>query len=331
MMSRRKNRRNNPEQAPVAPVQPSEEAPEPAVSADELRDLLDRLALVERQQQQPEDPSPVAARKRERERWAATNTRTDSDEPCPACGTAGGEQRRISGSLFRKSPAWACVPCVNVMIDGYDTNRVRTFTTAVTLDRLAALAAGMDRPTRSLRALASRHGLTFTLAMDSDGGDGTAWSHLGQRDLGRWAEVGAKALRRDAAGFGVFPAVPVSALRPEMVDGRVADLTHPRGWRHSLVPKPVEPPSAEQLAAQLAAEEAAIEAELIALHRKEVEKTEEAARKAERARIDAEYRKAVRAQEALFATHRRKLREARAMVLESADTRADFNAIVSGL
>lgn len=327
MMSRRKNRRNSLEQAPVAPVQTSGEAPEPAVSADELRALRERLAQVERQQQ-PENPSPVAARKREQERWAATNTRMDDTDPCPACGTVGGEQRRISGSLFRKSPAWACVPCVDVMIDGYDTNRVRTFTTGETLDRLAALAAGMDRPTRSLRALASRYGLTFSLAMDSEGGDGTSWAHL---DLPRWREVGALAVRRDAAGFGVFPAVPVSALRPEMVDGRVADLTHPRGWRHSLVPKPVEPPSAEQLAAQLAAEEAAIETELIAQHRREVEKTEEAARKAERARIDAEYRKAVRAQEALFATHRRKLREARAMVLESADTRADFNAIVSGL
>lgn len=324
MSRRRKNR----EQAPATPVQPPAVASAPTGATDELQVLRERLERLERLEQadrQAEDASPVALRRREEERWAALNTRT-SEDPCRTCGAVGGEQRRVMGAMLRRTPAWVCVACVGAMIDGYDSNTTRTYSQAETLDRLACLAAGMERPTRSFRALAQRYGLTFTLAMDSDGGDGTAWSHLG--DLDRWAEVGARALRRDAAGFGVFPATPVSALHPEMVDGRVVDLTHPRGWRHAMVPKPAEQPTEEQLAAQLAAEEEAIEAELAAQVRRKAERAEEAARKAERDRIDREYRVARAAQEALFEQERRRLREDRAKVLKSADVRADFNAIV---
>lgn len=324
MSRRRKNR----EQAPAAPVQPPAAAPAPTGATDELQVLRDRLAEVERLAR-PEDPSPVAARRREEERFRAMYFRADGDTPCPLCGQVGGPQRQFTGAMFIRTPAWVCTACSEAVAPGYGTNSTRTFTRAVTLDRLACLAAGMERPTRSFRALAQRYGLTFTLAMDAEGGDGSAWSHLG--DLDRWAEVGAKALRRDAAGFGAFPAPTLEALHPEMVDGRVVDLTHPRGWRHALVPKPAEQPSEEQLAAQLAAEEEAIEAELAAQARREAERAEEAARKAERARIDREYLAARAAQEALFEQERRRLREDRARVLKSADVRADFNAIVSSL
>jgi len=323
---RRKDRRNKPEQAP-APV-PVEALPAPVPAADELQALRERLALVE-QQQQPVPPTPVAARLREQERWAVVNTRTGHTDPCPACGLLGGKQRRLLGSMWRKSPTWVCMPCAETMVDGLGSNSIRTYTQPETLDRLACSAAGMDRPTRTFRALALRYGLTFTLAMDSDGGDGTAWSHLG--DLERWRDVGTRAIRREEAGFGVFPMALPSALHPEMVDGRLPDPSHPRGWRFAAVPKPVEQPSAAQLAAQLAAEEEAIETALTAQARRAAETAETAARKAERARINREYRAAVKAQEKLFSEHRRKLREARAMVLESADTRADFDAIVRGL
>lgn len=324
----RKNRRNKPEPVPSAVPEPT---PAPQVPAKEIQDLRERLEGLERARQQSEDPSPVAARHREKALWAAENTRTDSTDPCPACGLVGGEQRRIQGSMFRKSPTWACSPCTaNAMITGYDTNVLRTYTEAETLDRLACLAAGMSRPTPSFRALADRYGLAFTLAKDNEGGDGAAWSHLGQRDL--WAEVGAKALRRENAGFGVFPATSSeSALYPKMVEGVIHDPAHPLGRQFALVPEPVEPPSAREVAARLAAEEAAIEAELTAQrHRAEVE-AEKSAREAERDHINTEYRKAVRAQKALFASHRKGLRQARRQVLESADVRADFDAIVRSL
>ncbi|MFG2640801.1 hypothetical protein ACGFYP_07465 [Streptomyces sp. NPDC048370] len=327
-MSRR-NRRIRPEAAPATPVEASVPVPEPSVSADQLKALTDRLAVLERQQQTDAGPwSPVTARRREQDAWLASNTRTDGPDACPVCGRLGDEQRRLVGTMFRFSPAWVCLACVDVMVPGYGTACFTTRTMGETLDRLACLAAGMDRPTRSFRALAARYGLTFSLAKDSDVGDGTAWSHLG--DLTLWREVGVKALRRDDAGFGVFPVVSASVLRPEVEFKFVYDASLGRR-SHTPVAKPMDPPSATQAAARLAAEETAIEAALVDQERQAAERAEEAARRAERARIEAEYQAAVRAQEALFEQHRQELRKARAKVLESADTRADFNAIVQGL
>lgn len=326
MSRRRKNRPENPQTTPeVAP------APVPApVSADELAALRARLAAVE-SQAAPLDLSPFAARQREKAAQDAMFFRADSDTACPLCGQVGGAQRQFTGAMLIRTPAWVCDPCAQAVAPGIGTSIVRTFTDSVTRDRLACLAAGMERPTPTFRALAARYGLIFQLAPDAPegAGNGTAWSHLG--DLREWQEVGAKALRRDDAGLGVFPATPVSALCPEMVDGFEYDPTHPLGRRFAQVPKQVDPPSAEQLADRLRAEEEAVEAELEAQAVRAAEAVKEDALRAERARIDSLYRKAVREFDRGVARHRKGLREDRRRMRATAGVRSDFNAIVGGM
>lgn len=326
MSRRRKNRPENPQTAPeVTPA--LLQAP---VSAEEMAALRARLAAVE-SQTAPLDPSPVAARQRERARLDAMFFRADSDTACPLCGRVGGAQRQFTGAMLIRTPAWVCDPCAQAVAPGIGTNTTRTFTESVTRDRLACLAAGMERATPAFRALAARYGLTFQLALDAPegAGNGTAWSHLG--DLDQWREVGVKALRRDDAGLGVFPVTPTSALWPEMVDGFEYDPRHPLGRRFAQVPKPVEAPTAEQLADRLRAEEEAVEAELKAQTVRAAEAVKEEALRAERARIDSLYRKAVREFDKGVARHRKGLREDRRRMRATAGVRSDFNAIVGGM
>ena len=91
-----------------------------------------------------------------------------------------------------------------------------------------------------------------------------------------------------------------------------------------------EAPTADELRDQLTREEEAVEAALLAQAAMGKERAAQAAKAAERARIDREYRAAVRAQETLFQEERHKLREARSQVHKAADTKADFQEIVKG-
>ena len=327
-MVRRKNRSEPAEPTPAAA----------AVSAEQLLAVQELAALKARldeldQSRRGVDMSPVAIHRRERAEWLTNNTRTDHAAPCPACGLVGGEQRLTGRSASVLASAWLCAPCGDAVEIGWGESSRRIPAREDAFDRLACLAAGMDEPTRSFRALAVRYGLKFALARDSRGGDGTPWSHLSEP--ARWLEVGVKAVRRDAAGMGVFPVVDPAALEQERVLGKVYDPSSPTGSRTAYVSPESEPPAAEELAAQLAAEELAVEqaltAQAAAAQLADKERAAQAVKDAERARIDREYRAARQAQEALFEEHRRKLRDTRQEVLRAADTKADFNAIVRGI
>lgn len=328
-MSRRKFRkdRKTPEQPAQAP------APVPEVSG-ELEALRARLDRVEQERAAPDAWAQMADRHRiEREREIAASTRVSPDSPCQACGDAVALQRRMVPAHVLGASGWLCDPCMQVVQPGWGTRTTRILPRSRALDRLACLVAGMDEPTEGFAVLASRYGLTLVLAQDAPGqGDGTPWSHL---DLSAWHEVGLKAARRAAAGFGVLPVPPPPHLSEgEHVIGRVLDLTHPRGYR--LAPVEAQPePSARDESARLRAEEGVIEAALKDRERVAEEKAQEAARAEERARVDAEYRKARRALEVAIKesadAHRRELRATRDKVLATADTRADFNALVRGL
>ena len=318
----RRNRRNRDEQ----PAQQPAAAPAPESAGEELRALRERLAAIEQRTAPEPTWHPLDRHRAERERWIAANTRMDHADPCAACGAVGGEQRRTGGSQLLAS-AWLCEPCTEAVEIGWGTNRVLTPPRNECLDRLASLAAGQAEPTPGFRTLAKRYGLTFALARDAKGGDGTAWSHLG--DAAEWRSVGAKAVRRHAAGFGVFPAADTTALRPEMVPvpGPMR-LLNPNA--PAYVEAEREAPTQEEQAAQLQTEEKAVEAALLAAAAMGKERAAQAAKAAERARIDREYRAACAAQEALFKEERRKLREARSQVHQAADTAADFQEIVKG-
>lgn len=335
-MSRRsrKDRKNRSTGNP--PAAAPEPAPVPEVS-EELEALRARLDRVEKDRATPDVWTQMADRHRiEREREIAASTRVDPDSPCQACGDASSLQRRMVPAHVLGASGWLCDPCMQAVQPGWGTKTTVTLPRSRALDRLACLAAGMDEPTEGFAVLAGRYGLTFTLAQDSAPGDGTRgtpWSHLG--DLAQWREVGIKAVRRAAAGFGVFPVIPASRLAEgEHVIGRVLDLTHPRGYR--LAPVEAQPePSARDESARLRAEEGVIEAALKDRERVAEEKAQEAARAEERARVDAEYRKARRTLEKAIRSdagiHRRELRAARDKVLATADTRADFDTIVRGM
>lgn len=330
-MSRRsrKDRKNRSTGNP--PAAAPEPAPVPEVSG-ELEALRARLDRVEQERATPDVWTQMADRHRiEREREIAAATRVDPDSPCQACGDAVALQRRMVDASLLGASGWLCDPCIQAVQPGWGTKTTRTLPRSRALDRLACLAAGMDEPTEGFAVLAGRYGLTFTLAQDSAPGDGAPWSHLGDR--GEWREVGIKAVRRAAAGFGVLPVIPASRAlgTPETVMGRVLDLTHPRGYRLAPVEVPPEPSAPGDLAALLRAEETAIEAALKDRGRVAEEKAQEAARAAERARINREYRKARRELEKAIQEERRKLRGALREVHQAADTRADFNALVRGL
>jgi len=323
---RRKNRAEQPEPTPAAPVDG-----EQLLAVQELADLKARLDELD-QSRRGLDMTPLAIHRRERDIWLATNTRSDHADPCPACGVAGGAQRLTGNNVTLLASAWLCVPCSGAVEIGWGESSRQLPARSEVLDRLACLAAGMGAPTRSFRFLAARYGLTFVLARDSRGGDGTAWSHLGDR--ARWQEAGAKATRRDAAGMGVFPATDPAALEPDMVLGKVYDPSSPTMSRTDFIQKTAGP-TPEELAARLDAEERAVEQALTeqakAARTAAEERAAQDVRDAERARIDREYRAARKAQEKLFEAHRRGLRADRQAVLRAADTKADFNAIVSGL
>lgn len=300
-MSRRKNRRNAaqpPVQAPSLP-QPTE-AP-----TEELRALRARLDRIE-QDQSPRDAWALLADRHRiaHEREIAANTRTRPDSPCRACGDAQAVQRRLAHPEVLGSSGWLCDPCIQAVAPGWGTQSTRTMNRTQGLDRLACLAAGMDQPTKGFTVLASRYGLTFSLAQDSPGGDGTAWSHL---NTAPWREVGAKAVQRAAAGFGVFPAAdPRRLLAPPDVElapayNRVTGAIHP-----AITEKAPVLPTTEELTAQLRAEEAAITQALKTQARQEKEEAAQAEKerrereirslhRAHQARLQAEYRAQSRA------------------------------------
>lgn len=199
MSRRRKNRRNadeQPVQAPAAPT--SDGAPDEVLKA-----LTDRLAALEKAQAPGAPWTPLNRHRSEHAAWIATNTRTDHTDPCPACGLVGGEQRRTDPNTQLLPMTWLCTGCVGAVEIGWGTNSRSFPSWGVSLDRLAATAAGMAEPTPGFRTLASRYGLTFALARDNqEHGDGTTWGHL---DRPQWLEVGVKATKRAQAGFGELP------------------------------------------------------------------------------------------------------------------------------
>lgn len=300
-MSRRKHRRNAAQ--PPVETQPQPQAPE--APTDELRALTERLSRLE-QDQSPRDAwSLLADRHRlAHEREIAANTRTHPDTPCRACGDAQAVQRRLTHPDVLGSSGWLCDPCIRAVQPGWGTQSSRTMNRTQGADRLACLAAGMAEPTEGFAVLASRYGLTFSLAQDSRGGDGTAWSHL---DTAQWREVGLKAVQRAAAGFGVFPAAnPNRLLAPPVAElGRAYDRST-GVISLAVVEKAPVLPTAEELTAQLWAEEAAITRALKAQARQEKEEAAQAEKerrereirshhRAHQARLQAEYRAQSRA------------------------------------
>ncbi|WP_405599554.1 hypothetical protein OG741_19315 [Streptomyces sp. NBC_01410] len=250
-MSRRKSRK-----AAEQPVQAPAAAPGTEPAMDEIRALRERLDRVEKDQSPRDAWAMVADRHRiEREREIAAHTRVSPDTPCQACGDAEAVQRRLVSPLVLGASGWICDPCMQAVQPGWGTQSTRTLNRSQGVDRLACLAAGLAEFTEGFAVLASRYGLTFQLAQDSRGdGDGTAWSHLS--DLAEWRRVGELAVRRHAAGFGVFP-VATLPTPPEKRLGRVWDRKA-GAVRLGLVEEAPEPPAPGELAAQLAAEETAI-------------------------------------------------------------------------
>lgn len=279
-MSRRRKNAKPAEQPAAAPV--------PAVSEEQLKALADRLAALE-QPTAPEAPwSPLDRHRAERAAWLKANIRTDHTAPCPACGVVGGEQRQTGSGAQLLALRWLCVDCTGAVELGWGTNRVTTPSRAVCLDRMASLAAGQADPTPGFRTLAARYGLVFSLARDAAGGDGTAWSHLGDLDL--WRSVGGKAVRRHAAGFGVLPAVNAAeALHPESLfvpgPARIHNPSAP-AW----VDQAPELPTQEETAARLVVEETAIEQQLKAQARAAKERQAQAERDRRESEIRAHYR-----------------------------------------
>ncbi|MGY5069381.1 hypothetical protein [Streptomyces griseus] len=255
-MRRRKNRTpETPEARQEAPV------PTPASSdqTETLRALRERLDRLESGGVEPYDPD--RDRRRAHAAALAADTRHDADDPCPACGVAGGEQRRI-GNTMVLSRQWLCVPCAGAVDPGWGSSTRPKHGESRVLDRLAALAAGMEEPTRDFRALAGRYGLAFSLA-SAPGvtGTGAAWSHLD--DLDEWARVGRLAIRRQEAGMHAI-SVRVAPGDQEFEMAKVYDPASPLGTRWASVPVEADPDEAARLArerdrAALEREEAAVD------------------------------------------------------------------------
>lgn len=255
-MRRRKN--HTPETSEATQEAP---VPTPASSdqTETLRALQERLDRLESGGVEPYNPD--RDRRRAHAAALAEETRHDADEPCPACGVAGGEQRR-TGSTSVLSRRWLCVPCAGAVDPGWGSSTRPKHGEGRVLDRLAALAAGMEEPTQDFRALAARYGLVFSLASaPGAGGSGGAWSHLD--DLDEWARVGRLAVRRQEAGLHAI-AVRVAPDNRDFEMAKVYDPASPHGSRWASVPVEADPKEAARQAlerdrAALEREEAAVE------------------------------------------------------------------------
>ncbi|MFI0144376.1 hypothetical protein [Streptomyces globisporus] len=255
-MRRRKNRTpETPEAAQEAPVTTLASSDQ----TETLRALQERLDRLESGGVEPYNPD--RERRRAHAAALAEETRHDADEPCPACGLLGGEQRR-TGSTRILPRQWLCVPCAGAVDPGWGSSTRPKHGEDRVLDRLAALAGGMDEPTQDFRALAARYGLAFSLA-SSPGvtGTGAAWGHLG--DLDEWARVGRLAIRRQEAGLHAIT-VRVAPDDREFRMDKVFDPSSPLGFRWASVPVEADPDEAARQAlerdrAALEREEATVE------------------------------------------------------------------------
>lgn len=284
MSRRRKNRRDAAEQSVQAPVAPTGEG----VPDEHLRALTDRLAALE-QAQAPDAPwSPADAHRLRHAAWITENTRTDAADLCPACGQAGGEQRRTGIGVGLLPTTWLCGPCATAVEPGWGTASRTLLGPDAALDRLACTAAGMSEPTENFRTLAGRYGLTFTLARDNHvPSDGTAWGHL---DTSRWAEVGIKAAARAAANIGVIPGRYMTRhMFPERTVTHVRDPFDPFSSRLEYVTAAAHDVTATEEAAWLANEEAAVDQVLKTRVREQKEREAQEERDRRRAEILAHY------------------------------------------